>query len=724
MLFVAAAGNNGVNIDSSPQYPASYDASNILSVAAVDNQGKLAYFSNYGPTSVDVGAPGVNVLSTLPNGQYGYYNGTSMATPHVAGAAALLYSRNSNLSVDQVVNTLKATGKQLSALQGKVGSGKLISAKNALSSLAPPPAASDDDIPGIPFQKAARDLLDASTDPNDVFSVSLGEGETLNLSLTGKAGTDFDLYVYSPDAKTVNSGEEIVAYSENVGTSDERIEFTAPTAGTYYINAFAYAGSGSYSLWTKSGPGLYEDDHKELGYTGKWNVLSNAAYSNGTAKQLNSKGSVEFNFYGTDIEWIGFKSPQSGIANVYIDDKLVASPSLYAASMLYKQVIFKQSLSLGMHKIKIEWTGKLESSKRKSSTNINVDALRVSIAADKEAPVVKALNPAGGITVTPQFTVTGSVTDNSEVQDIWLKYSYAGVGQRVEKTIKLQGTSSAARDFSQSIDLAADGAKDGPVLVEVWAVDATGNASAHVQRAYNYVELDKQAPVIQTLSPVEGSTVGSQFNVVATVTDNKAVQETFVTFTYLSAGQTLQKTVSAKSSSTLFTVPIDLATVKASEGAVSIEVWAVDAAGNQSTRLRRNYTYRLPAPVTNRVEETNAKVIYNTSWYTLYSSVYSGGTTKYPMSISGASAELSFTGRGVKWIASKSSSFGYADVYIDDKLVQTVNLYSSIAQYQQVVYQNVSLPFGSHKIKIVNRAVSGGYYGGKTINLDAFDVVQ
>src|SRR5690606_3541567 len=106
-LFVAAAGNGGPdqvgdNNDNTPHYPSNYPIDNVIAVAATDHNDALAGFSNYGPTSVDLSAPGVNILSTLPNNTYGAYSGTSMATPHVAGVAALLLAQDPSLTVREL----------------------------------------------------------------------------------------------------------------------------------------------------------------------------------------------------------------------------------------------------------------------------------------------------------------------------------------------------------------------------------------------------------------------------------------------------------------------------------------------------------------------------------------------------------------------------------------------------------------------------------------------
>ena len=85
ILFVAAAGNDGYSNDLYPHYPSSYATATMISVAATDNRDALAYFSNYGATTVHLGAPGVSVLSSTLNNSYSFLSGTSMAAPHVAG---------------------------------------------------------------------------------------------------------------------------------------------------------------------------------------------------------------------------------------------------------------------------------------------------------------------------------------------------------------------------------------------------------------------------------------------------------------------------------------------------------------------------------------------------------------------------------------------------------------------------------------------------------------
>jgi subtilisin family serine protease/subtilisin-like proprotein convertase family protein len=130
-LFVAAAGNSGQNIDTSPQYPAAYPQDNILSVAAHDSSGQLASFSNYGVNSVDISAPGVSILSSVPGTGYSSFNGTSMASPHAAGVAALVLGSDPSLSPIEVISVLMDGGRQAPAF-AQVRSGAALDGYQAL----------------------------------------------------------------------------------------------------------------------------------------------------------------------------------------------------------------------------------------------------------------------------------------------------------------------------------------------------------------------------------------------------------------------------------------------------------------------------------------------------------------------------------------------------------------------------------------------------------------
>ena len=192
-LFVAAAGNGGADgvgddNDATPSYPASYDVPNVVSVAATDRTDALAGFSNFGASSVDVAAPGVQILSTLPNNTYGAYSGTSMATPHVSGIAALLKSERPELDDAQMKAQILQFAEKKGTLSGKTATGGRVNSAASLSQqAAPPPPPPDTTAPNTSISSGPSGTVRSASAS---FSFAASEAGTFRCSLDGAAFSD------------------------------------------------------------------------------------------------------------------------------------------------------------------------------------------------------------------------------------------------------------------------------------------------------------------------------------------------------------------------------------------------------------------------------------------------------------------------------------------------------------------------------------------------------
>jgi subtilisin family serine protease len=133
-VFIASAGNGGgSNEGRQADFPASFNFDNVLSVAATDKNDRLAPFSNYGATTVDLAAPGIDILSTTPHNTYSALSGTSMAAPHVTGVVALVWGLHPNWTYAQVIHQLLSTVDLLPGLRGKTVTGGRLNAAAAVS---------------------------------------------------------------------------------------------------------------------------------------------------------------------------------------------------------------------------------------------------------------------------------------------------------------------------------------------------------------------------------------------------------------------------------------------------------------------------------------------------------------------------------------------------------------------------------------------------------------
>lgn len=208
ILFVAAAGNDGEDGDATPHYPSSYDSDVVLSIASTDRNDELSIFSvgasNYGLTSVDMGAPGSAILSTTPNNNYSVYSGTSMATPQVTGAAALVWSLNPELTPVEMKQLLMDSGDANEALVGKTVAATRLNVANALENADPTPGYRMTVTPGsqtivagdmASYQYSLSSIAGWDGDVNlSLVSTPALEGASLSVD-SASAGSDFTLNV-------------------------------------------------------------------------------------------------------------------------------------------------------------------------------------------------------------------------------------------------------------------------------------------------------------------------------------------------------------------------------------------------------------------------------------------------------------------------------------------------------------------------------------------------
>lgn len=266
-VVVVAAGNS--NTDASGSNPA--NCAGVVTVAAVNRSGGRAWYSNYG-AMVDVAAPGGDTsvagggfLSTLNSGRtaaagdsYAFYQGTSMATPHVAGVAALMLSKNVNLTADEVESKLKSTARPFPSTCTSCGSG-IVNAQAAVDAaigVTAAPTVSETESNNATWSANAittsgttvNGNMGTTTD-NDYFSVQLPAGRTLTATLSmGSSSADYDLYVY-------NSSGSLIGASENGAGATDAVSATNTGTVAYarYVRVKYYSGgtgatSGKYSL--------------------------------------------------------------------------------------------------------------------------------------------------------------------------------------------------------------------------------------------------------------------------------------------------------------------------------------------------------------------------------------------------------------------------------------------------------------------------------------------
>ncbi|CAN5301770.1 hypothetical protein BH09ACT13_BH09ACT13_05900 [soil metagenome] len=248
MLFVAAAGNDGANNDSTATYPANYASEAIVSVAATDHNDLIAFFSNYGAKTVDLGAPGVNILSTTPGNTYQSFSGTSMATPHVSGVAALGKSLFPGASPYALKALLLGSVDPNASLAGKTRTNGRLNAARAASCLGEPEVLLEAPVGG--FKASLGEPFEISViGANCAAPAGLGNVTvSVNGATVAMSSASPDTGLYSGIATPTVEGPVTVTAEVTVGAASA----TQTVNGTAALN---YACSEIADTWVDVTPG-------------------------------------------------------------------------------------------------------------------------------------------------------------------------------------------------------------------------------------------------------------------------------------------------------------------------------------------------------------------------------------------------------------------------------------------------------------------------------------
>ncbi len=427
-------------------------------------------------------------------------------------------------------------------------------------------------------------------------------------------------------------------------------------------------------------PTRYEQTDRHIFKTGSWSDFAKPLASGGSyGRSLTTGASVTIYFHGTQLDWIGMEGTTTGEADVYLNGDLQETVDLSAPSARYNALVWSTgTLPEGDYKVEI-----VRSSTNPSTKYITLDAVDVVGTLTYPRPIVTGLNPwYGPPTGGHAVVITGK----------WF-YDVSG-----PDAVTFDGVSATSYTVNSPTQITAIVPAHEEATVQVQVTSAAGPSSDTGADDYAYKVLP--APIITGLSPGSTSTAGGTPVTIDGADFVGLSGASAVTFDGIPA------TDYAVVSPTRIT-----ATAPAHvRGTVDVQVTA--AGGSTENTTSDDFMYLT------RYDQIDSRLWYVGTWEPLsmhlsWKGIYNRANAK------SASVTIAFVGERLDWIATKGTTMGKADVYVDGVFRDTVDLGSSKALHRQNVWSTGSLPSGVHKVRIAHNPTSSP---GKYINIDAVDV--
>jgi IPT/TIG domain/N-acetylmuramoyl-L-alanine amidase len=470
----------------------------------------------------------------------------------------------------------------------------------------------------------------------------------------------------------------------------------------------------------------YEQPDHHIVKTGTWYDFSKALASGGSYGRSNSaNASATIYFTGTRLDWIAMKGTTTGVADVYLDGAPVATINLASSSASYNLLVWSTGvLPYARHKVQI-----VPDSLNASTKFITLDAVDVVGTLDYAPPTITSLDPSSGSTGGgTSVTIIG--TGFSNVSAV----TFDGIA-----------ATSYVVNSSTAISAVAPVHAAGTVRVQVTAAGgSTANTSADdfaytdVPLSTRYEQTDEHIVKTGTWSDYAKTTAsGGSYGRSSTSGASATIYFTGTRLDWIAMKGTTTGLADVYVDGVKVTTGLNLAATSAT---YQVDVWSTGTLSNgaHNVKIVRSAssasgkyltldavdiwgTISVPPVTLSRYEQTNTAIVKTGTWANYAATKASGGTYGRS-STSGATAAIKFIGTRLDYIAMKGTTPGYAEIWVDGVKVtgtSPINLYSSLAAYQQNVYSTGTLAFGLHTVKIVRASASAA---GKFLTLDAVDV--